>query len=85
MWRASRPRLAQLRASFFRLLCLLPAGVSVRSADLQRATDNITIRQGDTAVIRSATDQVPRLNFGRRAWKNAKAAEKDWNGATKRH
>ncbi|TWW77522.1 Limbic system-associated membrane protein [Takifugu flavidus] len=43
----------QLQASFFRLLCLLPTGFPVRSVDMQRTTDNITIRQGDTAVIRA--------------------------------
>uniref|UniRef100_A0A3B5R825 Limbic system-associated membrane protein n=4 Tax=Poeciliinae TaxID=586240 RepID=A0A3B5R825_XIPMA len=42
----------QLQASFFRLLCLIPTGFPVRSVDMQRATDNITIRQGDTAIIR---------------------------------
>lgn len=42
----------QLQASFFRLLCLLPTGFPVRSVDMQRTTDNITIRQGDTAIIR---------------------------------
>ncbi|CAF89817.1 unnamed protein product, partial [Tetraodon nigroviridis] len=41
----------QLQASFFRLLCLLPTGFPVRSVDMQRTTDNITIRQGDTAII----------------------------------
>lgn len=42
----------QLQASFFRLLCLIPTGFPVRSVDMQRTTDNITIRQGDTAIIR---------------------------------
>ncbi|KAM7413523.1 hypothetical protein PAMA_020753 [Pampus argenteus] len=42
----------QLQASFFRLLCLIPTGFPVRSVDMQRATDNITVRQGDTAIIR---------------------------------
>ncbi|TNN23524.1 Limbic system-associated membrane protein [Liparis tanakae] len=42
----------QLQASLFRLLCLIPTGFPVRSVDMQRATDNITIRQGDTAIIR---------------------------------
>uniref|UniRef100_A0A3B3BHN9 Limbic system associated membrane protein n=1 Tax=Oryzias melastigma TaxID=30732 RepID=A0A3B3BHN9_ORYME len=46
----------QLQASFFRLLCLIPTGFPVRSVDMQRATDNITIRQGDTAVIRCYVD-----------------------------
>ncbi|KAG7479589.1 hypothetical protein JOB18_029479 [Solea senegalensis] len=30
-------------------------GFPVRSVDMQRATDNITIRQGDTAIIRNGT------------------------------
>uniref|UniRef100_A0A3B3QGL0 Limbic system associated membrane protein n=2 Tax=Paramormyrops kingsleyae TaxID=1676925 RepID=A0A3B3QGL0_9TELE len=42
----------QLQATFFRLLYLIPTGLPVRSVDVQRTTDNITIRQGDTAVIR---------------------------------
>ncbi|KAG7268835.1 hypothetical protein CRUP_016239 [Coryphaenoides rupestris] len=42
----------RLQVSLFRLLCLLPTGFPVRSVDMQRATDNITIRQGDTAIIR---------------------------------
>ncbi|KAK1900039.1 Limbic system-associated membrane protein [Dissostichus eleginoides] len=41
----------QLQASLFRLLCLIPTGFPVRSVDMQRANDNITIRQGDTAII----------------------------------
>ncbi|XP_053561817.1 limbic system-associated membrane protein isoform X2 [Bombina bombina] len=35
-----------------RLLCLLPTGLPVRSVDLNRSTDNITVRQGDTAYLR---------------------------------
>ncbi|KAM8853941.1 limbic system-associated membrane protein isoform 1-T1 [Synchiropus picturatus] len=46
----------QLQASFFRLLCLIPTGFPVRSVDMQRATDNITVRQGDTAIIRCYVD-----------------------------
>uniref|UniRef100_A0A1A7WA28 Limbic system-associated membrane protein n=1 Tax=Iconisemion striatum TaxID=60296 RepID=A0A1A7WA28_9TELE len=46
----------QLQASFFRLLCIIPTGFLVRSVDMQRATDNITIRQGDTAIIRCYVD-----------------------------
>lgn len=42
----------QLQACFFRLLCFIPTGLPVISVDSQRSTDNITIRQGDTAVIR---------------------------------
>uniref|UniRef100_A0A3B4BDY6 Uncharacterized protein n=1 Tax=Periophthalmus magnuspinnatus TaxID=409849 RepID=A0A3B4BDY6_9GOBI len=50
-----KPCWRQLQASFFRLLCLIPTGFPVRSVDMQRTTDNITIRQGDTAIIRSVT------------------------------
>ncbi|GAA6100354.1 limbic system-associated membrane protein isoform X1 [Tachysurus ichikawai] len=47
---------SHLHATLFRLLCvLLPAGFPARSVDVQRATDNITVRQGDTAVIRVKT------------------------------
>ncbi|XP_068601287.1 limbic system-associated membrane protein [Brachionichthys hirsutus] len=46
----------QLQACLLRLLCLVPTGVPVRSGDMQRSTDNITIRQGDTAVIRCYVD-----------------------------
>ncbi|XP_063061047.1 limbic system-associated membrane protein [Engraulis encrasicolus] len=46
----------QLQASFFRLLCLIPTGFPVRSVDMQRPTDNVTVRQGDTAVIRCYVD-----------------------------
>uniref|UniRef100_A0A669ERM6 Limbic system associated membrane protein n=1 Tax=Oreochromis niloticus TaxID=8128 RepID=A0A669ERM6_ORENI len=49
----------QLQASFFRLLCLIPTGFPVRSVDMQRATDNITIRQGDTAIIRREWKRIP--------------------------
>ncbi|XP_029699584.1 limbic system-associated membrane protein isoform X3 [Takifugu rubripes] len=56
----------QLQASFFRLLCLLPTGFPVRSVDMQRTTDNITIRQGDTAVIRCYVDD----KVSRVAWLN---------------
>ncbi|TSK67172.1 Limbic system-associated membrane protein [Bagarius yarrelli] len=48
-----------LHATLFRLLCvLLPAGFPARSVDVQRATDNITVRQGDTAVIREEHDDA---------------------------
>ncbi|KAA0701613.1 Limbic system-associated membrane protein [Triplophysa tibetana] len=50
VWR--RVSFRQLQASFFRLLCFIPTGLPVISVDSQRSTDNITIRQGDTAVIR---------------------------------
>uniref|UniRef100_A0A671X7U1 Limbic system associated membrane protein n=1 Tax=Sparus aurata TaxID=8175 RepID=A0A671X7U1_SPAAU len=54
------------KASFFRLLCLIPTGFPVRSVDMQRATDNITIRQGDTAIIRCYVDD----KVSRVAWLN---------------
>lgn len=47
---------ARLHATLLRLLCVVLTGFPVRSADLQRTTDNITIRQGDTAVIRCYVD-----------------------------
>lgn len=56
----------QLQASFFRLLCLIPTGFPVRSVDMQRTTDNITIRQGDTAIIRCYVDD----KVSRVAWLN---------------
>uniref|UniRef100_A0A3Q3WDI9 Ig-like domain-containing protein n=1 Tax=Mola mola TaxID=94237 RepID=A0A3Q3WDI9_MOLML len=46
----------QMQASFYRLLCLIPTGFPVRSVNMQRSTDNITIRQGDTAIIRCYVD-----------------------------
>uniref|UniRef100_A0A8C6PXW1 Limbic system-associated membrane protein n=4 Tax=Nothobranchius TaxID=28779 RepID=A0A8C6PXW1_NOTFU len=42
----------QLQAWCFRLLWFIPAAFPVRVVETQRATDNITIRQGDTAIIR---------------------------------
>uniref|UniRef100_A0A674MVL6 Limbic system associated membrane protein n=1 Tax=Takifugu rubripes TaxID=31033 RepID=A0A674MVL6_TAKRU len=42
------------------------AGFPVRSVDMQRTTDNITIRQGDTAVIRCYVDD----KVSRVAWLN---------------
>ncbi|GCC25703.1 hypothetical protein chiPu_0004114 [Chiloscyllium punctatum] len=35
-----------------RFLCLLPTGLPVRSVNFSRESDNITIRQGDTAILR---------------------------------
>ncbi|CAL9684199.1 unnamed protein product [Knipowitschia caucasica] len=61
-----KPCWRQLQASFFRLLCLIPTGFPVRSVDMQRTTDNITIRQGDTAVIRCYVDD----KVSRVAWLN---------------
>ncbi|XP_061781594.1 limbic system-associated membrane protein isoform X2 [Nerophis lumbriciformis] len=61
-----KPCWRQLQASFFRLLCLIPTGFPVRSVDMQRATDNITVRQGDTAVIRCYVDD----KFSKVAWLN---------------
>ncbi|XP_041439436.1 limbic system-associated membrane protein isoform X6 [Xenopus laevis] len=42
----------QLPLFLLRLLCLLPTGLPVRSGDFNRSTDNITVRQGDTAILR---------------------------------
>lgn len=42
----------QLPLVLLRLLCLLPTGLPVRSVDFNRGTDNITVRQGDTAILR---------------------------------
>ncbi|XP_053311414.1 limbic system-associated membrane protein isoform X1 [Spea bombifrons] len=42
----------QLPLMLLRLLCLLPTGLPVRSVDVNRSTDNITVRQGDTAILR---------------------------------
>uniref|UniRef100_A0A4W3H8C9 Limbic system associated membrane protein n=1 Tax=Callorhinchus milii TaxID=7868 RepID=A0A4W3H8C9_CALMI len=39
-----------------RFLCLLPTGLPVRSVDFTRGTDNITVRQGDKAVLRCYVD-----------------------------
>uniref|UniRef100_A0A1A8GPQ3 Limbic system-associated membrane protein n=1 Tax=Nothobranchius korthausae TaxID=1143690 RepID=A0A1A8GPQ3_9TELE len=47
----------QLQAWCFTLLWLIPAAFPVRGVETQRATDNITIRQGDTAVIRCYVDE----------------------------
>ncbi|XP_055752258.1 limbic system-associated membrane protein isoform X4 [Salvelinus fontinalis] len=74
-----RPCWRQLQASFFRLLCLIPTGFPVRSVDMQRATDNITIRQGDTAVIRCYVDD----KVSKVAWLNRSniifAGEDKWS------
>ncbi|XP_040195049.1 limbic system-associated membrane protein isoform X1 [Rana temporaria] len=51
VWRLQSDR-NQLQILLLRLLCLLPTGLHVRSVDLNRSTDNITVRQGDTAVLR---------------------------------
>ncbi|XP_041436939.1 limbic system associated membrane protein L homeolog isoform X5 [Xenopus laevis] len=42
----------QLPLFLLRLLCLLPTGLPVRSGDFNRSTDNMTVRQGDTAILR---------------------------------
>ncbi|XP_026871964.1 limbic system-associated membrane protein isoform X1 [Electrophorus electricus] len=74
-----RSGLRLLQASFFRLLCLIPTGFPVRSVDMQRATDNITIRQGDTAVIRCYVDD----KVSKVAWLNRSniifAGEDKWS------
>ncbi|KAL6035764.1 hypothetical protein STEG23_021868 [Scotinomys teguina] len=49
-----QPDRKQLPLVLLRLLCLLPTGLPVRSVDFNRGTDNITVRQGDTAILRSA-------------------------------
>uniref|UniRef100_A0A8C0JYY1 Limbic system associated membrane protein n=2 Tax=Canis lupus dingo TaxID=286419 RepID=A0A8C0JYY1_CANLU len=49
---ARRPARSQLPLVLLRLLCLLPTGLPVRSVDFNRGTDNITVRQGDTAILR---------------------------------
>lgn len=47
-----QPDRKQLPLVLLRLLCLLPTGLPVRSVDFNRGTDNITVRQGDTAILR---------------------------------
>ncbi|XP_051782254.1 limbic system-associated membrane protein isoform X3 [Erpetoichthys calabaricus] len=56
----------QLQAVLLRILCLLPTGLPVRSTDFLRGTDNITIRQGDTAILRCYVDD----NVSKVAWLN---------------
>ncbi|EGW02059.1 Limbic system-associated membrane protein [Cricetulus griseus] len=46
-----QPDRKQLPLVLLRLLCLLPTGLPVRSVDFNRGTDNITVRQGDTAIL----------------------------------
>ncbi|KAM9468777.1 limbic system-associated membrane protein isoform 1-T1 [Clarias gariepinus] len=70
----------RLHATLFRLLCvLLPAGFPARSVDVQRATDNITVRQGDTAIIRCYVDD----KVSKVAWLNRSniifASEDKWS------
>ncbi|XP_075762496.1 limbic system-associated membrane protein isoform X7 [Pelodiscus sinensis] len=48
----AQPDRKQLPLVLLRLLCLLPTGLPVRSLDFTRGTDNITVRQGDTAILR---------------------------------
>nr|XP_005486188.1 limbic system-associated membrane protein isoform X1 [Zonotrichia albicollis] len=48
----AQPDRKQLPLVLLRLLCLLPTGLPVRSVDFTRGTDNITVRQGDTAILR---------------------------------
>ncbi|XP_069492012.1 limbic system-associated membrane protein isoform X2 [Ambystoma mexicanum] len=64
--RGSLPDRNQLPLLLLRLLCLLPTGLPVRSADFTRSTDNITVRQGDTAILRcfveDASSKVAWLN-----------------------
>ncbi|XP_065136311.1 limbic system-associated membrane protein isoform X1 [Paramisgurnus dabryanus] len=69
----------QLQACFFRLLCFIPTGLPVISVDSQKSTDNITIRQGDTAVIRCYVDD----KVSKVAWLNRSniifAGEDKWS------
>ncbi|XP_048961288.1 limbic system-associated membrane protein isoform X1 [Canis lupus dingo] len=53
---ARRPARSQLPLVLLRLLCLLPTGLPVRSVDFNRGTDNITVRQGDTAILRCVVE-----------------------------
>uniref|UniRef100_A0A9J8A5E3 Ig-like domain-containing protein n=2 Tax=Cyprinus carpio TaxID=7962 RepID=A0A9J8A5E3_CYPCA len=77
VWR--RTSFRQLQACFFRLLCFIPTGFPVISVDSQRSTDNITIRQGDTAVIRCYVDD----KVSKVAWLNRSniifAGEDKWS------
>uniref|UniRef100_A0A6I8R5F1 Limbic system associated membrane protein n=1 Tax=Xenopus tropicalis TaxID=8364 RepID=A0A6I8R5F1_XENTR len=56
----------KLLDSPFQLLCLLPTGLPVRSGDFNRSTDNITVRQGDTAILRCFVED----RSSRVAWLN---------------
>ncbi|XP_031751475.1 limbic system-associated membrane protein isoform X14 [Xenopus tropicalis] len=56
----------QLPLLLLRLLCLLPTGLPVRSGDFNRSTDNITVRQGDTAILRCFVED----RSSRVAWLN---------------
>ncbi|XP_062906934.1 limbic system-associated membrane protein-like isoform X5 [Mobula hypostoma] len=55
-----------LPAILLRFLCLLPTGLPVRSVDFSRGTDNITIRQGNTAILRCYVDD----RISKVAWLN---------------
>ncbi|KAL4648475.1 limbic system-associated membrane protein isoform X3 [Arapaima gigas] len=76
---ARRSCVRQLQAALLRVLCLIPTGLPVRSVDMQRTTDNITIRQGDTAVIRCYVDD----KVSKVAWLNRSniifAGEDKWS------
>nr|CAI9709628.1 unnamed protein product [Rangifer tarandus platyrhynchus] len=61
-----QPDRKQLPLVLLRLLCLLPTGLPVRSVDFNRGTDNITVRQGDTAILSSLAQYfswVPKLYY----------------------
>ncbi|KAG1927810.1 limbic system-associated membrane protein [Pimephales promelas] len=77
VWRPTSLR--HLQACVFRLLCFIPTGFPVTSVDSQRSTDNITIRQGDTAVIRCYVDD----KVSKVAWLNRSniifAGEDKWS------
>ncbi|XP_056415888.1 limbic system-associated membrane protein isoform X2 [Hyla sarda] len=68
VWRLQADR-KQLPLLLLRLLCLLPTGLPVRSVDFSRSTDNITVRQGDTAVLRCFIDD----KSAKVAWLNRSA------------
>ncbi|XP_069746311.1 limbic system-associated membrane protein-like isoform X3 [Narcine bancroftii] len=55
-----------LPAILLRFLCLLPTGLPVRSVGFSRGTDNITIRQGNTAILRCYVDD----RISKVAWLN---------------
>ncbi|VFV36042.1 limbic system-associated membrane protein [Lynx pardinus] len=58
-----QPDRKQLPLVLLRLLCLLPTGLPVRSVDFNRGTDNITVRQGDTAILRTSVLLPREPNF----------------------
>ncbi|XP_064413252.1 limbic system-associated membrane protein isoform X3 [Latimeria chalumnae] len=61
-----QPGYRQLPLVLLRFLCLLPTGLPARSVEFTRGTDNITVRQGDTAILRCFIDD----RQSRVAWLN---------------